>query len=359
MLIDTTLREGAQMFGVRMGLEDRQTVVMGLSGMGVDEIEVGWAGLEELEALCRWSGRKLGGSAISVWSRCRESDVIEAARIGAGRINIGVPASDDHRRKRLDISRRALTGRMKAVVSLARSYGMEVSIGLEDASRADAKWLRKLALAAENAGAFRVRLSDTVGIWTPVKAMKAVSALRERLVIDIAVHCHDDFGMGTANAVAALDAGADWADGSLLGIGERSGLAATEELAGYFELIETSGNYRMEGVAPLCARIAQLADLPVPRNKAMVGNDIFACESGVHLHGMARDTSLFEPYAPESVRGSRRFGFSAKSGRSLLRAVLGEKTGGDADDLLERIGAHSCRTGRPLTMQECSDLAGN
>lgn len=359
MLIDTTLREGAQMFGVRMGLEERQTVAMGLSCMGVEEMEVGWAGLEELEAFCRWSGRRLGKSAISVWSRCRESDIIEAARIGAGRINIGVPASDEHRRKRLDITRRALIARMETVIALARSYGMEVSVGLEDASRADAKWLGKLALKAENAGAFRVRLSDTVGIWTPTKVMKAVSELRERLVIDIAVHCHDDFGMGTANAMAALDAGADWADGSLLGIGERSGLAATEELTGYLELIDMSGNYRMEGAAPLCARIARLADLAVPRNKAVVGNDIFACESGVHLHGITRDPNLFEPYSPESVRGARRLGFSAKSGRSLLKTVLGNKISADADSLLEQVSDHACRTGRPLTMQECSELAGN
>ncbi len=359
MLIDTTLREGAQMFGVRLDVEARRQIALGLAALGVEEIEAGWVGLGEFEAFYRWCGPRLGGAAISIWSRCREDDIREAARLGVRRVNIGVPASDGHRQKRLDLTRQGLLCRMETVFSLARAHGMEVSVGLEDASRAAPEWLVELALAAEHGGAFRVRLSDTVGVWTPVNVMAAVAALRGRIAMDIAVHCHNDFGMGTANAISALGAGAEWADGSLLGIGERSGLAATEELAGYLELMAGARRYTLDGVRSLCKRVAVLADLPLPRNKAVAGDDIFACESGVHLHGMARDPNLFEPYPPDRVQGTRRYGFSAKSGRRLLGGLVGHDADIEPAELLERVGERSGRVGRPLTMQECIKLFRN
>lgn len=318
MLIDTTLREGAQMFGVRMKDSDRKDIALALSAAGIEEIEAGWIGLEELEPFCEWSGHRLGGSTISAWSRCREDDILRAAALGIRRINIGVPASDEHRAKRLNISRRALMRRMALTIDTARSHGMEVSVGLEDASRTPQRLLTRLALCAEDAGAFRVRLSDTVGMWTPQAVMRTVSALRKVLVIDIAAHCHNDFGMGTANAVCALEAGADWADGSLLGMGERSGLAATEQLAASIELQGKAGKYALEGLRSVCAQVAGLAGVAVNRNRPIVGEDIFSCETGLHLHGMKRSFSLFEPYGPEKVAGTRRLGFGNKRDRKSV-----------------------------------------
>lgn len=314
MLIDTTLREGAQMFGVRLAFDDRRELAMALHAVGIEEIEAGWIGCPDLKDFCQWSGPRLGASVISIWSRCREDDVARAAALGVKRINIGVPASDEHRRKRLGVSRRALVRRMTDVVTAARSHGMEVSVGLEDASRTPKRLLTRLALAAEDAGAFRVRLSDTVGVWTPAKTMRTVDALRSVLAIDLAVHCHNDFGMGTANAVSALEAGADWADGSLLGIGERSGLAATEQLAAHSALAAKTSRYNLEGLAHACERVAELARLQILRNTPVVGSDIFSCETGLHLHGMKRDVELFEPYDPARVSGTRRLGFGQKSG---------------------------------------------
>lgn len=357
MLIDTTLREGAQMFGVRISDGDRKELALGLSAMGVEEIEAGWVGQQGLKDFLEWAGPYLGDSAISVWSRCREEDILLAAQSGVRRISLGVPASDEHRRARLNISRSGLVKRLRRMVQLARSHDMMVSVGLEDASRTDVKWLQKLAVAAEDAGAFRVRLADTIGVWNPLGVAELVNRLRPHLVIDMAVHCHNDFGMGTANAVAAMGAGAEWADVSLMGLGERSGLAATEEVAAYMTLRVESARYILENVGSLCGMAARLAGVEVPRNKPVAGRDIFACETGLHLHGMARDPGLFEPYSPDCVSGTRRFGFSEKSGSSALPGMLVRKGILPKDGLAERVRRTSLQTGRPLTLQECMRLA--
>lgn len=356
MLIDTTLREGAQMFGVRMDMEERKRVATDLAFMGVEEIEAGWVGMPTIRSFLAWSGPCFGETTVSIWSRCKEGDIHNAAGLGARRVNIGIPTSDKHRRKRLDTSRQGLLDRITSVVSLARKYGMEVSAGLEDASRADFLWLLEVARTAHAAGAFRIRLSDTVGVWSPLVVSDCVRGLREQIKADIAVHCHNDFGMGTANAMTALQSGADWADCSLLGVGERSGLAATEELAAGLGLIEGGEKrYRLTKVQDTCRYVAGLAELPMPRHKAIVGADIFACESGVHLHGMARDSGLFEPFAPEALGRTRRYGFSSKSGRSFLRRFAGIGKD-DAGELLRCVEEHSKNLGRPLTLNECREL---
>lgn len=360
MLIDTTLREGAQMYGVLFTQEQRKDVVLGLARMGVEEIEAGWVGMDGLPEFLDWSGPRLNSSHMSVWSRCREADLRLAAASGATRVNVGVPASEAHRAKRLGMSRRALLRLMRDNIALARRLGMDISIGLEDISRADRKFALKLALAAEDAGAFRVRLSDTVGQLDALDMAHLVRTFREELVIDIAVHCHDDFGMGTANAVTALRTGADWTDASLLGIGERSGLAATEEVAAYLCLRDKTRNYSLEHVRELCSLVSGVAGVPMPRNKAVAGRDIFACETGLHLHGMAQSPELFEPYAPDAVSGARRAGFGPKSGSFAVRRAMKRHGLDNRKELLEKVmqGLRdtAARLGRPLTEEELEQL---
>ena len=136
----------------------------------------------------------------------------------------------------------------------------------------------------------------------------------------MAVHCHDDLGMGTANAVTALDVGAAWADVSLLGLGERAGLAATEEVAAWLAM-RRGRPYRLEVLRDLCALAARAAGMELPGHKAVAGADLFTCESGLHAHGLARDPSLFEPFDPSLVGGSeadRRLAVGKKSGRAAV-----------------------------------------
>ena len=232
MLIDTTLREGAQLFGAYFSLDTKEKIISGLLALGVDEIEIGWVGQEGLDELVSRVQGRTGKTRLSVWTPCRAADIKIAAQLQVDRVNIGVPVSDMHMGKRLGTGRAGLLERLASTVLTAGLLGIEyVSVGLEDISRADRTFALTAGQLAQEMGASRVRLSDSVGIMTPQLMGDLTRAFRRHLDMDIAVHCHDDFGMATGNAITALQAGADYADASVLGIGERSGLAATEALA--------------------------------------------------------------------------------------------------------------------------------
>jgi len=264
MLIDSTLREGAQAYGVYFGVGAKRRVAELLAAAGVDEIECGWVGQEGLADFLTWAvealprangmtsgaansaigaeargetgggpGNETGGSGpvLSLWCPCREADVREAARLAeAGlvqRLNIGAPCSALHRQKRLGLSRPEMAARVRSVVETARDSGIGyVSVGLEDISRADADEALDLARSAVQAGAARVRLSDTVGLLTPAATATLVRRFAQALPVPVALHAHNDLGMATANAVTALTHGAAFVDVSAPGLGERAGIAA-------------------------------------------------------------------------------------------------------------------------------------
>ena len=370
MLIDSTLREGAQAYGVSFGTGARRRVAELLCAAGVDEMECGWVGMEGLEDFLAWAAESLpascpGGSApaLSLWSPCREGDVREAARLlriieAAGlesRLNIGAPSSALHREKRLGLSRAEMAARVRAVVAAARSHGFGyVSVGLEDISRADADEALSLAHAAVSAGAARVRLADTVGLLTPSATAALVGGFAASLPVPVALHAHNDLGLATANAVTALEHGASFVDASALGLGERAGIAALEQVAAWANQ-HRGADYDLSVLRALCLLAGQSAKVPVARNRPVVGEDIFAAESGIHVHGLLRDPALFEPFAPESVGASRRVGVGAKSGCAALAQALARlRQPAAACDagLMSRVRALAERLGRPLTDSE-------
>ena len=364
MLIDTTLREGAQLFGAYFSIQARMNIVSGLLALGVDEIEVGWVGQDGLEEFLRQLKPKAGRTRISVWSPCREADIRTAAQLGADRINIGVPVSDLHIEKRLGTDRQGLLERLARTVLTAKLLGIKyVSVGLEDVSRADEHFAMQAALLAQEMNASRVRLSDSLGLLTPPAMAKLVHVFRERLAIDIAVHCHDDFGMATGNAVTALQSGADYADASVLGIGERSGIAATEELAAYLALREGSRAYRTDDIRALCALVSRESGVPIPRTKAIAGTDIFSCESGLHAHALSKSPELFEPFDPGRVGATRTVAVGGKSGRAAIVSALGENAANCPEQAVSRLVAtvreRSWKLGRPLTEGEFAELSAD
>jgi homocitrate synthase NifV len=361
MLIDTTLREGAQLFGAYFSLEARETIARGLIAMGAEEVEIGWVGQEGIEHLAARVRPHSGTSRLSVWSPCREADVRTAAGLRIDRVNIGVPVSDLHIEKRLGTDRQGLLERLTRTVLTAGLLGIRyISVGLEDVSRSDMDFALTVASAAAEAGASRVRLSDSLGVLTPLRMQELVGLFRPALDIELAVHCHDDFGMATANAVTALAAGADYADVSVLGIGERSGIAATEELAAHLCLNDTSHGYRTDGLRELCQFVSQAAGVPIPRTKAVAGADIFACESGLHAHALSKSPKLFEPYNPASIGADRRVAVGGKSGaRAIASALSASDLHCPRESLPELVSAVrrlSWELQRPLTSREFAGL---
>ncbi|WP_243439673.1 LeuA family protein [Fundidesulfovibrio soli] len=360
-LIDSTLREGEQCFGVYFRPEQKADILERLCRLGVDELELGVAGRDEsLAALLALARARDGAPPVSVWTACRRDAIETAAPLGADWLHMGLPVSAAHMRTRLKMEEDQLLEHLARHVALAGELGAaRVSVGLEDASRADPDFLMRAALAAQSAGAARVRLSDTVGVWNPLSVAEAVARLKAGVNIAVGVHCHDDFGLGTGNALAGLLAGADYADCTVLGLGERAGLACTEELAAYLHL-RLGRDYAVAELPGLCEAVALAAGIEISPRKAVAGTGQFACETGLHVHGIARDPALFEPYDPARLGLTRSTALGKKSGRAAVAAKLNEMgidpAAVDVEKLVSRVREASERLGRPLTEQEARDI---
>ncbi len=357
MLIDTTLREGAQLFGNYMTPADKLDIVRQLMEMGIEEVEIGWVGQKGLRSLVKKTEQMTGGSQLSLWCPCRVRDIFSASGLGIGRINIGVPVSDQHLRHRMKMTHEELYDRVKTVLQTAFACGCtQVSLGLEDFSRADEDFALDLSAFAVKHGASRIRLSDTLGLLTPLRMQHVVTRFSTTLDAEIGVHCHNDFGMATANSITALQSGATWADVSLLGIGERAGIAPLEEVAGYRTLHSRENIYQLAKIRPLCEQVARHANLVVSRTKPVVGRDIFAAESGLHVHAALCDPTMFEPYDPGLTASARTLGLGEKSGLGAVREAtrhLGMTLSpGILHLILDKVRTISSTAGRPLQASE-------
>lgn len=360
-MIDTTLREGAQMFGTYVPQAARLQIAKQIAAMGVEEIELGWIGQDGLAELVEYLRRQHVTCDLSVWSPCRPIDVYKAAGLGIDTINIGLPVSDLHIRERLRTDRAGLTAMLRETVGLAHSCGIRrISIGLEDVTRADQDFALSMARMAQSLGAVRIRLADTLGVMTPDRIRELVHFFADNVDMEIAIHCHNDFGMATANAITALAAGATWADVSVLGIGERSGISALEEVAGHLRLVQGYDIYDMNVIRGLCDLVAEYARIPVARNRPVAGEDIFAAESGLHVDGILKNPSLFEPYDPAQTGANRVLALGSKAGRGAVKTMLGQM-GLSAPlhtlgALVDKVRERASNSGRPLKRDEVKAL---
>jgi homocitrate synthase NifV len=361
MILDSTLREGLQRHGLRLGLEQRWQLLAGLARAGVAEAEIGVCGRDPAVAVLARRARAAGlALRISVWCPMRIASLDHAARIRPDLVNLSIPTSSAHVRERLHLDQKGLERMLAEFVALARHKGLDqLSLGFEDASRTETATLLRLARLAEELGIRRLRLADTVGILDPSATTALVRRLRKGCRLELGFHGHNDFGLATANALAALDAGAASADATLLGVGERSGIAATEELGCFLHF------RRGLGLDP--ARLAELArafqragSLAVAPWKAIVGEGLFHAESGMHVQGLQIDPALYEPFDPVRVGAARKLSLGGQSGRSAVRRYFSAHgmplEPGLEEAVVMRIRAEAERLGRPLEHGEIADL---
>ena len=362
-IIDTTLREGEQTPGVLFSLVEKRRIVDGLVRIGVGEVELGISSpfhscIGPLILQCRDTHPHL---KLSLWSRCQKADIGVAAELRPDLLSLSIPVSDIHLEKRLQKDRAWALATMCSAMDFAGEKGLKVSIGFEDASRSDQRFLVEMAKTAEKLGAVRIRLADTVGIASPGKMAQMVTNLgRELTKSHLAVHTHNDFGMATANAVAALEAGARCVDTVVLGLGERTGCARLEEIAGYLGLILGDSRLQTEQLKPLAQYVAGITGHNIEGNRPIVGEDIFTCETGLHLQGLQNDPQTYEPFAPERVGGNRRFLLGPKCGRRAILAHLARLDEKLAENISEkavqRIRAKAAALRRPLSDLEVLQL---
>ena len=338
-LIDTTLREGAQSVGVHFRLDEKIRIVSLLMATGIEEIELGLAanpaGMRELLHGCRRLG---GGSRLALWCRCREDDIRAAARLRPDVLSLSIPASDLHLEHRLRRNRQWAIDNLRAAIRQAQAAKLPyISVGLEDAGRADPDFLDLLTEAATKAGANRIRLADTVGTCSPEQITAMVGRVRKATPIAIGIHAHNDFGMATANTISALHAGADWGDVSVLGLGERAGMAKLEEVAGYLALQHRRPGYRADLLKTLCETVARATKRPIAPHHPVIGEAIFSCETGLHLQGLLREPSTYEPFDPRRVGSERRLLFGTKVGQGAVQILLDQRQATTSPDTLRKI----------------------
>jgi len=276
-------------------------------------------------------------------------------------LSIALPVSDLHLGKRLRQNRDWAIRSIKGIVQFTQRAGVQyVSLGLEDCTRASLDFLDRVVNESIVAGCDRIRLGDTLGVAAPTRIEELVKRYRGRGV-EIAVHTHDDFGMATANAVTALDNGADWADASVLGVGERAGIAKLEVLLGFLNLQRNISKYNLHKLKPLMDLVAFAAGETIQRRHPVFGDALFECETGLHLDALAKDAATYEPFPPEAV-GSRRARYiGMKAGRNAVVYAAAQQlitiAHSSVDSACAAIRSHSRRLGRHLTEDEFGALA--
>ncbi len=326
-VFDTTLRDGEQTPGVSLSVEQKVMIADALDKLGVDVIEAGTAIASEgdFEAIKEISSRGLKAEICS-FARIKKEDIDAAADANADSIFMVAPSSDLHVNAKFPgKGRDYVVEKSVEAIEYAKERGLIVEFGAEDASRADFGFVLELFDAAIDAGADRLTFADTVGVMTPERSEEVIKKLKERYSVPIAIHCHDDFGLATANTVFAVKAGADEFHGTINGIGERAGNAAIEEVVIALEfLYGIKTRINKERLYDTSKLVEKLTRIIVPPNKPIVGENAFAHESGIHTSALLRDAKTYEPISPEVVGRKRVIVLGKHAGRASVEAIMKE-----------------------------------
>ena len=352
---DTTLRDGEQTAGVVFSLEEKKRIAKLLDETGVGELECGIPAMGREEQASVKALVDLGLNArLLTWNRAVVSDIQASIDSGVHAVDISLSVSDIHIERKLCKNRNWVKEQLKVALGFAKDHDLYVSIGGEDASRADLDFLVELMEIARDQGADRFRFCDTLGILDPFTTYDKVLYLAERVDLDLEVHTHNDLGMATANAIAGIRAGARFVNTTVNGLGERAGNAALEEVvmalkhACHVAVPIDTGRF-----VELSKLVGQASCRPVPEWKAIVGEKVFSHESGLHADGVLKYPGNYEGYDPAEVGLSRHMVIGKHSGRhglqDRLRGLGIDLDLLEADSFLARVRHIAQRRKRPLS----------
>ncbi|GIX38499.1 MAG: 2-isopropylmalate synthase [Silanimonas sp.] len=334
-IFDTSLRDGEQSPGCSMGPAQKLRFALALAELGVDTVEAGFAASSEADAegIARIA-RALRGSGVGVCSlaRCRPSDIEAAARAleaaEAPRLHVFIATSPLHREHKLGFSQAEVIEAAVRAVEHARRLVDDVEFSAEDAIRTEPEFLETVFAAAAAAGARTLNVPDTVGYTTPDEIEALFRRLRTALPAEaiLSAHCHDDLGLAVANSLAAIAGGARQVECTINGIGERAGNAALEEIVMALSVRKDRFPFRTgidtTRLVPTSRLLSRITGMAVQRNKAIVGANAFAHESGIHQHGMLKHRDTYEIMRPETVGWARS---QMVLGRHSGRAAVNER----------------------------------
>lgn len=325
-IFDTTLRDGEQTPGVSFNKDDKVAIAAALDEIGVDFIEAGFAVVSPGD----FSGVKavadMGLKAeICSLARCNKEDIDAAIDAGVDWAHIFIGTSPLHRKYKLNMSKEEVLKAARESVEYCVSRGCKVHFSPEDACRTEYDYMEKVCIAAQEAGAKIINIPDTVGVMTPEKISKLISDLRKVIKVPIAIHCHNDFGLAVANTIAAVKAGATIPETTINGLGERAGNADMEQVVlalKYLEGMETS--VKFSKIYPTSKLVERLSGVRIMPNFPFVGENAFAHESGIHVHGVLKKAATYEAIEPEVVGARRKLVLGKHVGAHGVAAKLKE-----------------------------------
>ena len=366
LISDCTLRDGEQQAGIVFDAAAKLRIAEMLDELGVYEIEAGTVASsdEDRQAIGQICGLGLRAK-ISVLCRGLTRDVDMAAELGAWGVRLSFPISPIERLHKLKgISDDAYVEKTLELTSYARERGLHVIFSPYDTTRAEIEFLRRLVREVEAAGTVdRLRIVDTTGCALPEAIRFLTSEIRAAAPgLALEIHCHNDFGLACANTLAGIAAGADFVSSTINGIGERCGNASTEEVVMALEVLcGVRTGIDLKRFAAASALVAALSRLPIPVNKAVVGENAFRHEAGMVVAGVLKDPFTAEAYEPEIVGQRRQILLGKKSGLVSIVHKLREMGIELADELhpqlLTRVKAEAVRQHRSLTDAEFATLA--
>ncbi|ELZ91910.1 (R)-citramalate synthase [Haloferax mucosum ATCC BAA-1512] len=329
-LLDTTLRDGEQAPGVSLSPDEKADIARALDRARVDYIEAGSActGPGERETIQRVTALDLDATVTS-FARGVQGDIDLALDCDVDGVTLVVPSSDRHVESKVGTTRDGVLQTTDELVAYAKDHGLWVEVIGEDGSRAPAEFLEALARTSHDAGADRFCFADTVGHTSPEHTYDVVSRLAA--LGPTSTHTHDDLGLAMANVHASLTAGADLVHTTVNGIGERAGNVALEEVAIALAHCYDAETVKLDELYALAQKVAHATGVALPPNKAVVGENAFTHESGIHTDGTLKDESMYEPYPPATVGRERRLVLGKHAGRAGVKAALDEH-GVDATD---------------------------
>jgi len=364
-IFDTTLRDGEQTPGVSVTAEQKIQIAIKLDELCVDAIEAGFPVVSQGEVEAVEGIVKQGLNAeICGLARAVKADIDAAIDCYLKYVHIFIATSDIHMEYKLKMGREDVLNKAVWAVDYAKKHGMQVEFSAEDATRSDRDFVRRVFKAVAEVGADRLDIPDTVGYATPLYMAEIVKDVRTATAkeLPISMHCHDDFGLAVANTISGLNSGASCAHVTINGLGERAGNASLEEVVMALQcLYNKKHSIKTELLYETSKFISNTMGIAVQPNKAIIGENAFGHESGIHTHGIINNPLTYEPISPELVGRKRWLQAGKHAGAHGIRAMLEDFGIRPSDEQLHRIVERQkdlADKGKSITTAELLSIAG-
>ena len=328
-IFDTTLRDGEQTPGVSLSPEKKLNIAKKLDALGIDAIETGFPVISdgERKAIKMITSANLNSELCGL-ARTNRKDIDAAIDCGLNYIHTFIATSDIHLEYKLKMTREQALEKAIDAVEYGKSRGLQVEFSAEDATRTDREFLKQVFGEVAKAGADRIDIPDTVGYSTPQYIAEITKDAIEATKLPISVHCHNDFGLAVANAISGIQAGAQCAHVTINGIGERAGNASLEEFVMALNSLQIEQKWETNIDTKLLYEtsryVSKIVGISVQPNKAIVGENAFGHESGIHTHGVLNNPLTYEPISPEIVGRTRWLQVGKHAGIHGMNAMLKE-----------------------------------